>query len=112
MCVGHMGVRGITRVCVGHTGVRGKPPRVHGVRFLRNSDDLALSHSVWPRPFLRILVYLVIYDSGYVYLEHLLLSWYKSVEPTNPESITEVDNPGLRPELLAPYCFAQIELGG
>jgi len=30
------------------------------------------------RVHLRILVYLVIYDSGYVSLEHLLLSWYPS----------------------------------
>ena len=30
------------------------------------------------RMYLRILVYLVIYDSGYVSLEHLLLSWYPS----------------------------------
>jgi len=29
-------------------------------------------------PFLRILVFLVIYDSGYVSLEHLLLLWYPS----------------------------------
>jgi hypothetical protein len=28
--------------------------------------------------FLRILVYWVIYDSGQVSLEHLLLSWYSS----------------------------------
>ena len=28
--------------------------------------------------FLRILVYLVIYDSGWVSREHLLLSWYPS----------------------------------
>ena len=90
----YTGVRGThgcawdTRVCVGHPGVRGKPPWVHGVRFLRNSADLPLSHSVWPRPFLCILEYLVMYDSGYVYFEHLLLPWYKSVEPTNTESIT------------------------
>ena len=33
-----------------------------------------------PKPwvYLRILVYLVIYDSGKVSLEHLLLSWYPS----------------------------------
>ena len=40
---------------------------------------------------LRILVYSVIYDSGWVSLEHVLLSRnpsQKSVEPTNPESIT------------------------
>ena len=30
-------------------------------------------------PELRILVYLVLYDSGQVSLEHLLLSWYPSV---------------------------------
>jgi hypothetical protein len=34
--------------------------------------------------FFRIPVYLVIYDSGQVSLEHLLLSWY----PPHPESIT------------------------
>ena len=30
--------------------------------------------------YLRILVYMVIYDSGWVSLEHLLLSWYPSHE--------------------------------
>ena len=34
------------------------------------------------RDYLRILVYLVIYDSGQVSLEHLLLSWYPSLNPT------------------------------
>ena len=35
-----------------------------------------------------MLVYLVIYDSGQVSLEHLLLlRGWKSVEPINPESI-------------------------
>ena len=41
--------------------------------------------------YLRILVYWVIYDSGQVSLEHLLLSWYHPLRPTNPESITTVE---------------------
>ena len=36
---------------------------------------------------LRILVYLVIYDSGYVSLSHLLLVWYPSQRGPTPESI-------------------------
>ena len=36
---------------------------------------------------LRILVYSVVYDSGYVFLEHRLLAWYPFVEPSNPESV-------------------------
>jgi hypothetical protein len=36
------------------------------------------------RYYLFKLVYFVIYGSGSVFLEHLLLSWY----PTNPESLT------------------------
>ena len=38
--------------------------------------------------YLRILVYLVIYDSGYVSLENLLLSWYPSERgPTSLRSL-------------------------
>ena len=34
-------------------------------------------------PDVMILIYLVIYDSGYVSLEHLLLSWYPSLLTDN-----------------------------
>ena len=47
--------------------------RVHGT----SRDPLA-------NPNLRILVYLVIYDSGWVSLEHLVLAWQPSQEPKQP----------------------------
>ena len=53
-----------------------------GRRFLMSEAPLLCC--CWPWPFLqcwfclRILVYLVIHDSGWVSLEHLLLSWYPS----------------------------------
>ena len=52
-----------------------------------NPYELTPQSYSW-RFFLRILVCLVIFDSGKMSLEHLLLSWYSSqpVEPT--ESIT------------------------
>jgi len=34
--------------------------------------------SLYQEVFLRVLVYFVISDSGWVSLEHLLLSWYHS----------------------------------
>jgi len=42
------------------------------------SSPLFLVRGSRPLIYLRILVYLVIYDSGEVSLEHLLLSWYPS----------------------------------
>jgi len=38
---------------------------------------------------LRILVYLVIYDSGWVSLDHLLLSWYPSQSVMNENPLSQ-----------------------
>ena len=58
------------------------PVDVDGMRSLLDSsnDDL--------RSSLRILVYLVIYDSGKVSLEHLLLSWYPPREVMNENPVS------------------------
>ena len=59
---------------------------------LHEQDDPFWAHAESGAGFVfpRILVYLVMHDSGKVSLEHLLLSRYpsQSVEPTTPESIT------------------------
>ena len=44
--------------------------------------------------YLRILVHLVIYDSGQVFLEHLLLSWYPFHDSFQSGGRTVVGNEG------------------
>ena len=64
-CITQLKAQGPSRTC--NESKEGKTARCFGVLV----EPLS-AH------FLRILVYLVIYDSGKVSLEHLLLSWYPS----------------------------------